>query len=134
MHDIPGLKDYIPKSCVNSIAPSQKLDRQIPTALTMTEIATLLSHLRNWEYTNEGFLQRIWLFGDFQSALAWVNRAGLICETLGQRANFTLGRGQAGDTIQTKILVGLSRAEVELAARLEAEGLDHTLHKATSLA
>ena len=99
----------------------------------MTEIAALLSHLRNWEYTDGGCLQRIWLFGDFQSALAWVNRAGLICESLGQRANFTLGRGQAGETIQTKILVGLSRAEVELAARLEAEGLDHTLHQATTL-
>jgi len=100
----------------------------------MTEIAALLSHLRNWEYTDGGCLQRVWQFGDFQSALAWVNRAGSICESLGQRANFTLGRGQAGETIQTKILVGLSRAEVELAARLEAEGLDHTLHQATTLA
>jgi 4a-hydroxytetrahydrobiopterin dehydratase len=118
----------------NSIAQSHELDSQEVEALTMTEIAELLSHLKNWEYTNEGFMQRIWQFGDFQSALEWVKRAGFICEMLGHHADFTLARGQANATIQTKVLVGLSRADVELAARLEVEGIDQiTPWKVTSL-
>ncbi len=101
--------------------------------MTMAEIAQLLCQLKNWEYTNEGCLKRIWLFHDFQTALSWVNQVGLICETSGHYANVTVGWAHDGGEIETKALVGLSRADVELAARLEAEGMDHDLKMVTSL-
>ncbi len=132
MNNETELTAYSGRPRENCNAQSQKSESKGNRALTLNEIAELLAHLGNWQYTNEGCLQRVWQFGDFQTALAWVNRAGLICEMLGQEADFTLGRGRASATVQTKVLVGLSRADVELAARLEAEDVGNTVHKASS--
>lgn len=59
-------------------------------------------------------------FGDFASALAWVNRAGAVCEANGHHADFKLGWGYVEVTIYTHKADGLTRADAVLAAKLDA--------------
>jgi pterin-4a-carbinolamine dehydratase len=104
---------------------------------TISERAELLKHLGNWECTGDGYLQRTWLFDDFQIAFDWLNRAGSICHArIGHHARFTLdlGPGRSGTVIETKIRLGLTRADCELAVRLELEAQGQTPTRVTSLA
>ena len=130
------LSDYRQSSCEQSLAQVQKYDRQVAGALTAEDLTKLLTYLGNWEYTKEGNLQRIWQFDDFQTAFDWLNRAGSVCAKIGHNAVFTLslGHGLAKTTIRTTVLLGLSRADGELAARLEIEAQGQTPWKVISLA
>jgi len=88
-------------------------------ALSDTELATLLLELPGWEVIENHHLRKAWVFPDFQQALAWVNRAGAICEAEGHHAEFTLGWGHADAVVFTHKVDGLTRADAVLAAKLD---------------
>ena len=87
--------------------------------LAEAELAELLPQLPGWGVVNGHHLQKAWSFADFQQALAWLNRAGAICEAEGHHAQFTLGWGHASAEVYTHKVDGLTRADVVLAAKLE---------------
>lgn len=88
--------------------------------LTAAELDTLLLQLPHWQVVEQHHLQRRWSFADFQSALDWINQAGAICEQQGHHADFQLGWGYSEAVIYTHKVDGLTRADVVLAARLDA--------------
>lgn len=87
--------------------------------LTASELAALRPELPGWEVIDGHHLHKAWSFADFQQALAWVNRAGAICEAEGHHADFSLGWGRAEAVIYTHKVDGLTRADAVLAAKLD---------------
>jgi len=137
VYDECEVNDYSQIYPKPALVQSRSLVRQEVGTLTIAERAELPRQLDNWEYTGEGNLQRMWHFDDFPTAIGWLNRAGSICcERVGHRAQFSLNMvlGQSGTTMEAKVLLGLSRADWELAALLELENVCPTPWRLTSLA
>lgn len=88
--------------------------------LTEAELSELLTELPGWQMVEGHHLQKAWPFADFQQALAWLNRAGAICEAEGHHADFSLGWGRTEAVIYTHKVDGLTRADAVLAAKFEA--------------
>ncbi len=88
--------------------------------LSEAEIAPLLAELRGWQVVDGHHLLRIWSFPDFARALAWLVRAGAICEQQGHHADFLLSWGRVEAVIYTHKAGGLTRADFVLAARFDA--------------
>jgi 4a-hydroxytetrahydrobiopterin dehydratase len=84
------------------------------------ELAALLPELPGWQVVDHHHLLKSLAFGNFASALAWVNRAGAVCEANGHHADFKLGWGYVEVTIYTHKADGLTRADAVLAAKLDA--------------
>ena len=135
MYIEPEMNDYNQNSRDNMYVQSWKSDSQEAGDLTVAERTKLLNNLGNWEYKDEGYLQRVWRFDDFQTAIDWLNRAwSICCARIGHRAQLTLGLGHNGTVIEAKVLLGLSRADGELATRLELEGQGQSLRQVTLMA
>jgi len=137
VYDECEVNDYRQNSREHTPVQTRSLDRQEVGTLTMAERSELLRQLGNWEYTRDGNLQRIWQFDNYPSAFGWLNQVvSVCCERIGHRAQFSLSMdlGQSGTTIEAKVLLGLSRADGELAARLELEDVGLTTWRLTSLA
>ncbi|MCP9840038.1 4a-hydroxytetrahydrobiopterin dehydratase [Synechococcus sp. J7-Johnson] len=90
--------------------------------LTSEELDDLLPSLSGWRVVDHHHLHKVWSFPDFQSALNWLNRAGAVCEAAGHHANFCLGWGRVEAAIRTHDVDGLTRADADLAAKLDAIG------------
>ncbi len=88
--------------------------------LSEDELAALLPELPGWQVVDHHHFLKALAFGDFASALAWVNRAGAVCEANGHHADFKLGWGYVEVTIYTHKSDGLTRADAVLAAKLDA--------------
>ena len=88
--------------------------------LSQAELDELLLELPGWQVVDGHHLLKSWPFPDFQQALDWVNRAGVICEAEGHHAEFTLGWGHAEALIYTHKVDGLTRADAVLAAHFDA--------------
>ncbi len=87
--------------------------------LTAEDQAPLLEQLQDWAAVDGHHLEKEWCFSDFASALAWVNRAGAICEAQGHHADFELGWGRAGVRIWTHKVDGLTQADFVLASKFD---------------
>ena len=87
--------------------------------LASQEIRPLLAELRDWVVVADHHLEKEWKFPDFASALAFVNRAGAICEEENHHADFELGWGRAKATIWTHKIDGLTESDFVLAAKLD---------------
>jgi 4a-hydroxytetrahydrobiopterin dehydratase len=87
--------------------------------LALTDLALLREELPDWTVSEGHHLHRRISFDDFATALAWVNRAGRVCEEQGHHADFHLGWGYVEIDIYTHKLDGLTRADAVLAAKLD---------------
>jgi 4a-hydroxytetrahydrobiopterin dehydratase len=90
--------------------------------LTSEELENLLPSLSGWLVVDHHHLHKVWSFPDFQSALDWLNRAGAVCEAAGHHADFCLGWGRVEAAIRTHDVDGLTRADADLAAKLDTIG------------
>jgi 4a-hydroxytetrahydrobiopterin dehydratase len=90
--------------------------------LTSEELENLLPSLSGWRVVDHHHLHKVWSFPDFQSALDWLNRAGAVCEAAGHHADFCLGWGRVEAAIRTHDVDGLTRADADLAAKLDTIG------------
>ena len=83
------------------------------------ELREQLRLLEAWEVVEEHHLQRTLRFQDFASALAWVNRAGAVCEAHLHHADFLLRWGSVRVEIFTHDSGGLTAADLRLAQALD---------------
>ncbi|WP_094554504.1 4a-hydroxytetrahydrobiopterin dehydratase [Synechococcus sp. 1G10] len=90
--------------------------------LTSEELENLLPSLSGWRVVDHHHLHKVWSFPDFQSALDWLNRAGAVCEAAGHHADFCLGWGRVEAAIRTHDVDGITRADADLAAKLDTIG------------
>lgn len=81
--------------------------------------AELHAHLRDWALIEHHHLEKEWRFPDFAAALAFVNRAGAVCEAEGHHADFELGWGRVRARIWTHKVDGLTESDFVLAAKLD---------------
>lgn len=87
--------------------------------LPAQEAAALHAQLRDWALVESHHLEKDWRFADFAEALAFVNRAGAVCEAEGHHAEFELGWGRARARIWTHKINGLTASDFVLAAKLD---------------
>ncbi len=88
--------------------------------LEPSELEELRQELPGWEVIDSHHLHKRREFPDFARALAWLNRAGEICEEQGHHADFAVGWGYVDITIYTHKAHGLTRADAILAAKFDA--------------
>lgn len=89
------------------------------TKLSPDEVSRRAASLPGWSVENER-LSRAFTFPDFQTALAFVNRAGAVAEELGHHPDIQLGWGRAAFEIWTHDAGGLTEHDFELARRIDA--------------
>jgi len=74
-----------------------------------------------WSVVDGHHLEGDWVFADFATALAFVNRAGAVCEAEWHHADFHFGWGRVKVLIWTHKVDGLTEADFVLAAKLDRE-------------
>ena len=94
--------------------------REGSPTLKAEEITALLAELPDWKVVDGHHLHRCLTFPDFSSALAWLNRAGVLCDEQGHHGDFAVGWGYVEINVHPHKAGGLTRADVVLAARLDA--------------
>ena len=82
--------------------------------LESEKITPLLNKLPNWKVVDVHHLQRSLTFGDFTSDLAWLNRAGVLCEDDSRHGFFSVGWGYLETNIHTKKARGFTRDDTAL--------------------
>ncbi len=79
----------------------------------------LRSQLPTWDVVQEHHLHKTFVFPDFRTALAFVNRAGAIAEDQGHHPDILLSWGKAEVTIFTHKIDGLTESDFVLAAKID---------------
>ena len=88
--------------------------------LNRVEINNHLSEISNdWQVINNNYIQRKWLFSNFQKSLDFVNLTGEICEQENHHANYELGWGFVKIMIWTHKINGLTISDFILAAKFD---------------
>ena len=83
-------------------------------------MSELLSQLADWTVVEEHHLSKHHAFGDFVSALAFVNRVGELAEQQGHHPDIHLTWGKVDVEIWTHKIDGLSESDFILAAKIDA--------------
>ncbi len=88
--------------------------------LSAEEITQLSSELHGDWVATDGRLRRTIPTGDFGAALALAVRCGMIAEEQGHHPDLAVAWGRLGIEIWTHAVGGLTRADMVLAAHLDA--------------
>lgn len=88
--------------------------------LTPAQIAPLLSQLTGWTVVENHHLEKGYIFPDFASALAFVNRIGALAEELGHHPDLGLSWGRVDVRIHTHKIDGLTESDFVLAAKMDS--------------
>ena len=72
-----------------------------------------------WEVMNEHHLHRTFPFPNFQKALDFANRVGMIAEEQGHHPDILVSWGRAEVTIYTHKIDGLTESDFILAAKID---------------
>ena len=72
-----------------------------------------------WSVIDGHHLRRVYLFDDFVTALALVNRIGALAEEQGHHPDLELSWGKVGVEIWTHKIGGLTESDFVLAAKIE---------------
>lgn len=100
------------KKCVPCKAGTPPLDEP--------QIQPLLSQLNGWTVEDNRRLVKSLTFGDFKTALDFVNRVGEIAEAEGHHPDISFGWGKAVITLSTHRIRGLSENDFIMAAKIDA--------------
>lgn len=90
-----------------------------PLTSSAADLQGQLASLKAWELVEGHHLRRTFRFADFAAALAWLNRAGAVCEQQGHHADFLLRWGSVRVEIWTHDVDGLTPADPQLAQALD---------------
>ena len=82
-------------------------------------LLALASQLPEWQVVNNHHITRTFRFPDFQTALAFVNRAGAIAEAEGHHPDLTLAWGRVDVLTYTHKIDGLTESDFILAAKID---------------
>ena len=100
-------KDCIP--CKGGVPP-----------LKGAELAALGAQLgHDWKIVDEHHLEKAFAFPDFQTALDFTNKVGVLAEQEGHHPDVHLAWGKVGVTIWTHKIDGLTESDFVLAAKVE---------------
>jgi 4a-hydroxytetrahydrobiopterin dehydratase len=81
----------------------------------------LSAQLPGWQVVNEHHITKTFTFPDFQTALAFVNRAGAVAEAEGHHPDMLLAWGRVEVKTYTHKIDGLTESDFVLAARIDRE-------------
>ena len=84
------------------------------------ELTKLKAELDAWSIVEEHHLSKVYKLGDFQEALAFVNRVGDLAEAQGHHPDICFGWGRVEITIWTHKIDGLTESDFILAAKIDA--------------
>ena len=100
------------EDCVPNVTGKQKLSTD--------EAQALLGQINpQWSIEDQPCIQRAFSFPDFATALAFVVKAGAVCEEQNHHADFQLGWGFAVVKIWSHDAGGLTRSDFILAAKID---------------
>jgi 4a-hydroxytetrahydrobiopterin dehydratase len=85
------------------------------------ELLKLAAQLPDWKVVDEHHITKTFQFPDFQTALAFVNRAGAVAEAEGHHPDLTLTWGRVDVTTYTHKIDGLTESDFILAAKIDQE-------------
>jgi 4a-hydroxytetrahydrobiopterin dehydratase len=88
-------------------------------ALKGDELHHFSHQLPNWKVIDEHHITRTFKFSDFQKALDFVNRVGLLAEQQGHHPDILLAWGKAEITLWTHSVNGLSESDFIMAAKID---------------
>ena len=88
--------------------------------LTSPEIAPLRRQLPGWSVVNDHHLEREFRFPDFATALAFVDRIGVVAEEEGHHPDIHLTYGHVRVELWTHKIDGLTESDFVLAAKVSA--------------
>ena len=83
------------------------------------ELEKLSSQLPDWKVVAEHHIMKTFVFPDFKTALAFVNRAGAIAEAEGHHPDLLLTWGRVDVKTYTHKIDGLTESDFILAARID---------------
>jgi len=84
------------------------------------ELERMKAQVTGWQVVDGHHLEKNYSFPDFQTALAFVNRAGAIAEQEGHHPDLYLSWGKVGVKIWTHKINGLTESDFILAAKIDA--------------
>jgi|TARA_A100001037_G_scaffold56281_1_gene48447 4a-hydroxytetrahydrobiopterin dehydratase len=88
--------------------------------LAEDQISNLLSEIdEGWSAIDNHHISREWEFPDFETALAFTNKLGAICEEQNHHADFELGWGRVQAVIFTHKIDGLTESDFILASKFD---------------
>lgn len=91
-----------------------------PIPYTAVEAEAALNSLDGWSLSSDSkAISKRYVFPNFVSALAFINRLGDIAEEQGHHPDITLGWGYAGITYTTHDIDGLHKGDFEMAKRTD---------------
>ena len=85
------------------------------------ELQKVSSQLPDWKVVAEHHLTKTFIFPDFKTALAFVNRAGAIAEAEGHHPDLSLTWGRVDVKTYTHKIDGLTESDFILAAKIDKE-------------
>jgi 4a-hydroxytetrahydrobiopterin dehydratase len=85
------------------------------------DLRKLSAQLPDWRVTSEHDLSKTFSFPDFQTALAFVNRAGAVAEAEGHHPDMCLTWGRVDVKTYTHKIDGLTESDFILAAKIDQE-------------
>ncbi|HEY2019090.1 MAG TPA: 4a-hydroxytetrahydrobiopterin dehydratase [Bryobacteraceae bacterium] len=83
------------------------------------ELSSRAAGLPDWQVREEHHLAKTFLFPDFQSALEFVNRVGVIAEEQGHHPDLHLAWGRVDVDTSTHDAGGLTESDFTLAAAID---------------
>lgn len=85
------------------------------------ELQKLSSQVQDWTVVDEHHLTKTFVFPDFKTALAFVDRAGAVAEAEGHHPDLCLSWGRVEVKTYTHKIDGLTESDFILAAKIDQE-------------
>jgi len=85
------------------------------------ELEKLSAQIPDWKVVAEHHLTKTFVFPDFKTALAFVNRAGAVAEAEGHHPDLLLTWGRVDVKTYTHKIDGLTESDFILAAKIDQE-------------
>lgn len=83
-------------------------------------VRKLLAELDGWRAVDDHHLRKVYVFPDFKTALAFVDRVGELAESEGHHPDIHLSWGRVEVETYTHAIGGLSENDFILAAKIDA--------------
>jgi len=91
--------------------------------LSATQIVALLARLEGWRLNGDGTavaIEKTYLFTDFHQTMAFVNAVAFVAHAQNHHPDLRVGYDQCTVAWRTHDIGGISRADLDCAARIDA--------------
>lgn len=84
-----------------------------------TDLQLLSDQVPEWKVVEDHHIERVFVFSNFQEALAFTNRVGELAERQGHHPDIYLAWGKVGIKIWTHKIDGLTESDFVMAAKID---------------